>query len=333
MSGIYAAALALAIGSIGCSDSPGRREFTPIPSTISQPAGTLVLDGPSSIEPGTSARFTATLVDPTGARRDVTRDALWSARGSGIVIVEPGVAAALEPGFARIFVSHGLAIADTTLTATPAGTFVVRGRISPLLVEAPGHVEIVEGRGAGRSADADDVGEYLLTGLAGPTRLRASMLAHDAADRAIVVDGTLNVDFTLERTRSPDASGPWRLSVTSAPECRFGVLEASAAIDLTRDPPPAAFTYSLVLPAYSSLAPLQAKIIGTAFSAELYWGDKDWFGTALGVPLGDSAEVRGSAYGDLSDNRIVGTLHGSFMDTRAQPHVACDGIHRFELRR
>ena len=333
MSGVRLMALALAVGSAGCSNTPSGRQFLPIPSSISQPAGTLVLDGPSSIEPGATARFTATLVDAAGARRDVTREAFWSARGSGVVIVEPGVAAAQAPGYARIFASHGLAYADTTLTATPAGTFVVRGRIWPLLVEAPGHVEVVEGSSAGRSADADAAGEYLLAGLAGPTRVRASMLGHHAVERAIVVDRHMNVDFTLERTTSFDAVGRWRLSVTSAPECRFGVLEASAAIDVTRDPPPAAFTYSLVLPAYSSPTPLRAKIIGTAFSAELYWGDRDWPGDATAVPLGDAAEVLGSAFGDLDGARIAGTLHGVFVDRRTQPHVACDGIHRFELRR
>jgi hypothetical protein len=219
------------------------------------PGGSLLVEGPASIQPGGSARFTATLVEGS-TRRDVTRDAQWSARGSGIAITEPGVATAQDLGFARIFVSYGPAYTRVNLAAKPAGTFVVMGRVAPLIAGAPGRVEVIDGPAAGRAAVADPSGEYFLVGVAGGVRVRASMLGHAPAERALVVNGDVEVDFSLTSAPSPDVVGRWRLLVRPDPECRLTPAEASATIDITRSSTPSSsFDYRLALPALPQQEP------------------------------------------------------------------------------
>jgi hypothetical protein len=247
------------------------------------PGGSLLVEGPASIEPGGSARFTATLVEGS-TRRDVTRDAQWSARGSGIAITEPGVATAQDLGFARIFVSYGPAYTRVNLAAKPAGTFVVMGRVAPLIAGAPGRVEVIDGPAAGRAAVADPSGEYFLVGVAGGVRVRASMLGHAPAERALVVNGDVEVDFSLTSAPSPDVVGRWRLLVRPDPECRLTPAEASATIDITRSSTPSSsFDYRLALPALPQQEPMWAKIIGTTGSVRLVRG---WSGLVRSGRLG-----------------------------------------------
>ena len=191
MNGYRALALALLLGAAGCNDAPGRRQFLPIPSPVAAPAGSLVVDGPAAIEPGGSARFTATFVGDDGTRRDVTREAQWSLSGFGIVMAEPGVAVAQDIGFARVFISYGAAYSQRELSARPAGTFVVKGRVSPLIVAASARIEVLDGVAAGRSVTTDLFGEYALVGLVGPIRLRASMLGQMTEERSLVVSDDL----------------------------------------------------------------------------------------------------------------------------------------------
>jgi hypothetical protein len=328
MNGSRGWTLALLIAATGCNDRPSRNQFLPIPSALTS-GGHLVVDGPASIEPGASARFTATLIEGS-ARRDVTRDAQWSARGSGIAITEPGVATAQDLGFARIFVSYGAAYTRVNLAAKPAGTFVVMGRVAPLIAGAPGRVEVIDGPAAGRSAIADSSGEYFLVGVAGGLRVRASMLGHAPVERALAVNGDVEADFSLTTVPSPDVVGRWRLLVRADPECRPAPAEASATIDITRSmTPTSSFHYRLGLPALPQQEPMRATIIGTTFSAELDLGDEYWGRVA--VPLGESAEILGSALGEVGPTRITGTIEGAFTDKASS--AVCDGTHGFELRR
>jgi four helix bundle protein len=285
------------------------------------PGGSLLVEGPASIQPGGSARFTATLVEGS-TRRDVTRDAQWSARGSGIAITEPGVATAQDLGFARIFVSYGPAYTRVNLAAKPAGTFVVMGRVAPLIAGAPGRVEVIDGPAAGRAAVADPSGEYFLVGVAGGVRVRASMLGHAPAERALVVNGDVEVDFSLTSAPSPDVVGRWRLLVRPDPECRLTPAEASATIDITRSSTPSSsFDYRLALPALPQQEPMWAKIIGTTGSVRLVRG---WSGLVRLVRLVRFGQVRSGWFevGRVSRVGRVGRVPDIGMGCAGSPGMA-----------
>jgi hypothetical protein len=332
MNGYRALALALLLGATGCNDVPGRRQFLPIPSPVSAPAGSLVADGPEAIEPGGSARFTATLVGDDGARRDVTREAQWSLSGFGIVMAEPGVAVAQDIGFARVFVSYGAAYTQRELSARPSGTFVVKGRVSPLIVAAHARIDVLDGVGAGRSVSTDQFGEYVLVGLTGPTRLRASMLGQRTEDRSLMVSEDLEVDFALTAQPTRDPVGRWRLTVEASPECSPSFGDASTLVEITKDSAPSSVTYSIAVPGQAALPRFRATVQHSVFSAALYLGDPNWDDVVIGVPLGESAEVWGTALGDIGETRISGTIEGVFTDRRAEPHMTCHGMHAFEMR-
>lgn len=333
MNGYRALALALLLGATGCNDAPGRRQFLPIPSPVAAPAGSLVVDGPEAIEPGGSARFTATLVGDDGARRDVTRDAQWSLSGVGIVMAEPGVAVAKDIGFARVFISYGAAYSQRELSARPAGTFVVKGRVSPLIVAASARIEVLDGVAAGRSVTTDLFGEYALVGLVGPIRLRASMLGQMTEERSLVVSDDLQLDFALTVRSARDPVGRWLLSVNASPECDPGFGSASTLVEITKDSPPSSVTYGIAVPGASALPAFRATVQHGVVEAALHHGDPNWDDVVVGVPLEGWAEVWGTALGEIGDTRMGGTIEGVFTDRRAEPNMTCHGRHAFEMRR
>lgn len=332
MNGYRVLALALLLGATGCNDVPGRRQFLPIPSPVTTPAGSLVVDGPTAIEPGGSARFTATFVGDDGARRDVTREAHWSLSGFGISMAEPGVATAQDLGFVRIFVSYGPAYTARELSARPPGTFVVKGRVSPLVAVVAAQVEVLEGATAGQSKATDGLGNYVFVGLAGPTRLRASLLGHVAEERTLAVDRDLDVDFELAARSARDPQGRWLLVVHVRPDCGFRFSEVSEPIELVKDSVPWSTSYLVTLPSRPAAAPLRAMVQSSVLRAELFWGDPFW-DEGIGVPLGETAEIAGIALGEIADTRISGTINGAFQDGRTAPYTTCYGDHAFEMRR
>jgi hypothetical protein len=332
MNGYRALALALLLGATGCNDVPGRRQFLPVPSPATVPTGSLQVDGPAAIEPGGSARFTATFIGDDGARRDVTREAQWSLSGFGIVMAEPGVAIAEDVGFVRVFVSFGAAYTQRELSARPAGTFVVQGRVSPLIVATRARVDVLDGAAAGRSVTTDAFGHYVLVGVAGPMRMRVSMLGQATEERSLVVAEDLEVDFSLSARPTRDPVGRWLLTVNASAECDPSFGSASTVVEIATHAAPSSLTYSLTVPGAASLPAFRAMVQHSVFSAALYLGDPNWDDVVIGVPLGESAEVWGTALGEIGETRISGTIEGVFTDRRTEPFMTCHGAHRLEMR-
>jgi hypothetical protein len=330
--GHRALALALLLGATGCNDVPGRRQFLPIPSPVTVPAGSLVVDGPTAMEPGGAARFTATFIGDDGTRRDVTREAQWSLSGFGIVMPEPGVAIAEDVGFVRVFVSFGAAYTQRDLSARPAGTFVVQGRVSPLIVVARARVDVLDGMAAGRSVTTDTFGHYVLVGVAGPLRMRVSMLGQATEERSLVVADDLEVDFSLTARPTRDPVGRWLLTVHASAECSPSFGSASTMVEISKNAAPSTLNYSITVPGAPSLPAFRATVQHSVFSAALYLGDPNWDDVVIGVPLGESAEVWGTALGEIGENRVSGAIEGVFTDRRANPYMTCHGTHLFDMR-
>jgi hypothetical protein len=327
MAGHRAWALAvLLVISAGCKDATGRRQFFPQPSPL-PPAGTLLVEGPSSMAPGSSVQFTATLVDAAGARRDVTREALWTVRGVGIS-VHAGLVVAGGEGFATIFASYGSAYTETAVVAVAPGTYVVRGRVTPLLIPAPGHVEIVDGPYAGRRMTANPVGEYFLVGVAGPMRIRASLLGHRTEERSISVDTHIVENFELQAPAVGDITGPWTLVVTPAAACGLGARIGTVSIEVTRE---IGFSYRIAVGSHPDRSPLRATLYSSVIEAELNWGDL--LDDYISVRLSNDFEIAGRAVGGVSGQYITGTIEGTVFDTRAVPAARCYDAHPFEMRR
>lgn len=322
--------MALGVAALaGCQDRAGGRAFSPRPTPL--PAGTtLAVDGPATLPPGGSAQYRATLVEASGERRDVTAEAEWTLRGFGLSVSPTGLVAASDLGFATMTTSFGPAYTTTEVAALPAGTFVVSGRVTPLIDAAPGRVEILDGPHAGRAVTADRFGEYWLVGVAGPLRLRATMLGHAPEVRALTVGANHEADFVLTAPAVASPDGRWRLAVSTAPGCAFEVRDASAMLDVAVTSSTPYLALRITAPGENGPAPLLGTLTSTVFAADFYWGD--FIDYVAGLRLADPAvEVWGDAVGVASDRRITGTITGRVIDRRQPSAGECDGEHAFVM--
>jgi hypothetical protein len=326
MSGRQAAVWAgLLIVGLGCNNLGERGEFSPQPSPMPA-SGTLVVAGPATVPPGQGVQFTATLVEPSGARRDVTREARWSQRGIGLSVDATGFVSAHGEGFAIILATFGGTSTEVEIAAVHPGTFVVRGLVTPLIPVAPATIEILDGPYAGRRTTTGTVGEYYLAGVKGPMRLRASMLGQRDEIRAVSVDADRVEHFALQAPAVPDLTGRWTLLVTPDAACGEGRPTATAAFELAHN---AGNTWRITWAAEAYRGPFWATLNSALF--ETQFGSGDDFEGYVPIQLSHRFGVSGKALGAVNGRHIAGTVRGWFgrLDSAFD---GCEGHHRFEMR-
>lgn len=325
-------ALVLAL-SAGCEGrNGGSGFFLPNPSPVPG-GGTLVVEGPSTLAPGSSAQFRATLIEPSGVRGDVTGKVSWTIRGFGIEVSQTGLVTARDLGFGTVVAAIGGLVNEVELTAMPPGTHMVRGMVTPVIEAARGRVEVVDGPFAGREARTDLTGHYWLVGVAGPLRLRATLIGHGDETRTLTVADNLRADFALSAPAIRDPTGAWRLSVSTAPGCDFQIRGSTADVDLTRVFAPDGPTWlELTAPDGSGTATLIATLVATVFSGHIGWGDgvDELRDVRLSSP---AAGIWGSALGVAGDEEIRGVITGRFFDRGGPEPRSCGGEHPFVMRR
>jgi hypothetical protein len=148
-------------------------------------------------------RVTATLSD--GTTKDVTSVGAWRWGDSRIVTVSPGGLVTVS-GFGATWVScvYQMKGASGTLTATPAGTFVIRGRVREPAAGSVVGVNVVETI-TGRSATTDIDGEFSIAELA--RQQGRFKLEKDGYEPADVETTTAYVDLPLARIVRLTAGG------------------------------------------------------------------------------------------------------------------------------
>ncbi len=86
-------------------------------------------------------------------------------------------------------------------------------------------VEVLSGTGKGLKATTNNIGQYVVYGVAGPVQLRTSANGFHAEMRDVVVTGNGGSEpFALTPVETPaDVSGTWTMTVRSSPRCRAGL--------------------------------------------------------------------------------------------------------------
>ena len=211
----------------GCDRSPAGPSPGGGPSQSVPIVTGLRIDGPTSVAPGESPKYTAIAEYSDGSLKDVTDTAQWSPSAASFPIhfIGPGIAAPAQRGEALVVANAG-AIGRLTVLVLEPGTFKLSGPVSEAGVGAlyGATVEVLSGIGQGLQATSDSHG-YALFGVSGPVRLRASAdgfapLVHD-----VVVtgnDATQAFDLTPVDA-SAHISGIWTMTVSPAPGCRPGL--------------------------------------------------------------------------------------------------------------
>lgn len=219
--------LILAMALAACTESSRPSIPTqPGPASAGPQLASLTLEGPSSIAPGTTARYTVTARDTDGRTADVTSEAAWGSSANEVAaIVSPGVVSALARGDARVSVHYRHLGSQKDVVVLPDGTYRLIGQVTEAetaSVPVSGvRVEAMSGTGEALSTVTGDDGGYRLYGVAGLVRVRFSKDGYRAGETELAVEThtATNVELALERRRA-EVAGSYMLTITAAAACR-----------------------------------------------------------------------------------------------------------------
>jgi hypothetical protein len=219
--------LILAIALAACTESSRPSIPTqPGPAGAAPQLASLTLEGPSSIAPGTTARYTVTARDTDGRMADVTNEAAWASSANGVATIgSPGEVTAHARGDARVNVRYRNLGSHKDVVVLPDNTYRLIGQVTEAetaSVPVSGvTVEAASSTGEALSTVTTDDGRYRLYGVAGLVRVRFSKDGYHVGETELTVDThtSRDVALSLERPRA-DVAGSYLLTITAAAGCR-----------------------------------------------------------------------------------------------------------------
>ena len=300
------------------SPAPGRDEGAPFI--------TLIVAGPSLVEPGQTVSFTATARSSDGSSHDVTARAEWWPPGNpSLQLTSPGVFLAVHPGEATVRAVFNRQVSSVNVFVLEKGTFKLSGVVSELdgRLLSGVTVEVLSGTGAGLQATTDFRGEYALYGVSGPLRLRASVDGYTTQihDVAITAHGATEV-FALVPTEVPaNIAGEWVMTVAPSPSCRTGLPEIAHGrqydVKLSQEGTSLQMRISSPTLKVVGVAPLPGSVLGSRVRF-LLPGDTDygeWTSPALYdvITSSETFGFDGFADGNVTGNEIRTKLNGDLL--------------------
>ena len=217
-----ALALTLVVGGwlAGCDKSP--TQSSPIPPPPNQPnqpvqptLQSIRIDGPTSMAPGATAKFTAIGQMSDGTTPDLTATTTWRTSDDGVL----GISAAGEGtggrnGEAVVAAENSAKRASLTVLVLTPGTHRVTGLVSDAGIPVSGAtVDVLDGSRAVMSVRTDADGIYRLYGLVGDVELRVRVDGYPDQVRGIGVTDDSRVDFPLPA--SANVAGAYVLTITA----------------------------------------------------------------------------------------------------------------------
>jgi hypothetical protein len=221
----YAVAVWLLLGLaalfVACDKSPAG----PTPQTQAGPPTilSLVITGPDSVPPGTTAQYSAIALQSDQSSRNVTNEVAWRTADSSVLTISStsGLASAHDRGETSVTASLGERSAvKTPVIVVPPGTFRLAGLVRESSVPVFGaRVEVTSGTGQGLATTT--AGTYRLYGVAGDVEILVTGDGYLEQRKRLQVANhlaTLDFDLQLSGPRA-EVGGTYRLRVTAAPEC------------------------------------------------------------------------------------------------------------------
>ena len=335
-----------------CDDDRPTRISPPAPSPVSTAALSLLISGPDSVPPGTSARFTVLARYGDGSTRDVTSAATWRSSNTAVLAVSSdGSATGGDRGEASITVSFEiLTVVKTAIMVLPAGTFRLMGTVRDSGYGIGGAKVTANGAdGTTITATTDaSAGAYRVYGVGGNVQVTATKEGYAPASKPVQVQSHQVLDLDLVPAGPRDrVEGIYRLTVTAAETCT------------TLPPEVRSRTYTAILTQDAALVfvrledaqfvpeggPLN-RFSGTVQPNELrlrlappFGGDYVFYSPEVMEVVSASPPIRSRPDGDVSARATAdgysGPLNGVFqLWSGFQRTTECrSGDHRFELTR
>ena len=181
----------------------------------------LELSGPSTIAPGSTARFTVTASYGDGSFRDVTTEAAWRINGSSVLSIAPGgIVTGLQRGQGSLEASFGGRTSSKSIIVLPDGTFRLSVGVWDFHVPVENARVTVLAPATNFEASAGTPGASFY-GVAGEVEVRVNAPGYlEYKERLqVAAHQHLNVVLTLENPRE-FVEGVYALTISAAPECQ-----------------------------------------------------------------------------------------------------------------
>jgi hypothetical protein len=240
------------------------------------------ITGPASVAPGATANYTSELQYRDGRKTDVTASTTWTSVAPEILEIQPsGIALGRSRGETVINAKYEAMGSTFSALVLEDGTLKLTGKVaentSSLVGIFGASVEVVSGTGTGlRATTTDYSGSYVLYGVAGDVRLRASADGYEPN----TVDATVTKGSSRNIAIAPIPGGPgrldgrWTLTLSAAQPC-LGFPDAArtrqftASISHTGTPRVGALLSS---PSLMISMPLVGQIVGDELTLPIpYW--------------------------------------------------------------
>jgi len=301
----------------------------------------IVIEGPETIAPLATGRFTARGIGFDGTSQDLTSKVTWSATGlsaQGAIAASQalrmsgsGEATGIAPGEASVRATlSGLSSNARAVMVLDPGTYRVTGMMSESQEPVPsGTVEVISGTRAGLKVTTTQGGQYALYGLAGTVVLRASALGYEPQDHTISIPGQTVENFVLQPVAPLfNLTGDWDVTVGAPSACR-GVLDPS----LLERHQIATITWNGTR--FDLVTPLMAQL-GIAAHGRLFGGnmtlglgpDDNWDYALWDEHVGDlELWLWGNATGTASADGVRGSYDGYVFvkPTSSSAQISCRG--------
>ena len=351
--GSITVAASVAVLLSACDDDRPTRISPPAPSPVSTVALSLLISGPDSVPPGTSARFTALARYGDGSTRDVTSAATWRTSNTAVLAVSSdGSATGGDRGEASITAAFEiLTVVKTAIMVLPAGTFRLMGTVRDSGYGIGGAKVTANGAdGTTLTATTDAAaGAYRVYSVGGNVQVTATKEGYAPASRPVQVQSNQVLDLDLVPAGPRDrVEGIYRLTVTAAETCTALPLELRSR------------TYTAILTQDAALVFVRLedaqfapdgggqlnRFSGTVQPNELrlrlappFGGDYIFYSPEIMEVVSASPPIRLALIGDVSARATAdgysGSLNGVFqLWSGFQRTTECrSGGHRFELTR
>ena len=196
------------------------------PAGPTGPLPNLTISGPTTIPPGSTAQFHATVKSTDGSSQDVTSTVTWNSSDTSILTIDAGgVAIARQSGDITIVaLLDARSSAITAVTVIPPGTFKLQGTVIWQNNRVEGAaVQVSAGTGTGLAATTDSSGAYRLYGVAGAIEVTVSKPSYVTIRQTATITSNTTLGFQLQASSPlPQFAGTYTLQITADPACTVG---------------------------------------------------------------------------------------------------------------
>ncbi len=202
----------------GCDKSPTQSSPLPPPPPNQPTQPTLQsirVEGPTSVPPGTTAKFIAIGQMSDGTSQDVTATTTWRTSDAGVLSVSPsGEATGGKDGEAVVAAENRAKRASLQVIVLTPGRYRLSGLVSDSGTPVAGAtVDVLDGSRAVMSARTGADGIYHLYGLIGDVEVRVRADGYPDQVRGIPVAGDATLDFTMPT--GANLTGSYELTITA----------------------------------------------------------------------------------------------------------------------